>query len=75
MAEPIHDKIKRSIQAAEALGGEPIVFLHYPPVCMDRECSELLEILCTHGIRRCYYGHLHGRAIQIGWTLARSFAR
>lgn len=55
-------RLETSIQQAEKTGLEPVVFLHYPPVYSGNECEELLDVLLRHHIRRCYYGHLHGRA-------------
>ena len=37
-----------------------MVFLHYPPRYKGYECREILELLEAYGVRRCYYGHLHG---------------
>ena len=56
-------RLETSIQAAEKLGLEPIVFLHYPPVYADAVCEDILNVLKKHDIRRCYYGHIHGAGI------------
>ena len=53
-------RLRTSIEAAERTGKEPVVFLHYPPVFGDASCPELLNILREKGIRRCYFGHIHG---------------
>ena len=54
-------RLKMSIDAAREFDKEPIVFLHYPPVNADGTwCPEIYEVLKSEGIRRCYYGHLHG---------------
>lgn len=37
-----------------------IVFLHYPPRYKGYECGEILALLAQYGVRRCFYGHLHG---------------
>lgn len=51
-------RLEASLQSA---GGLPkIVFLHYPPRYKGYECSEILELLYKHEVRRCFYGHLHG---------------
>ncbi len=39
---------------------EKMVFLHYPPRYKGYECPEILELLHAYGVRRCFYGHLHG---------------
>lgn len=57
-------RLKTSISAGRALGGEPIVFLHYPPVTAMQHCVPILEVLKTENIRRCYYAHLHGPATR-----------
>ena len=55
-------RLESSIKEAEKTGLEPVVFLHYPPIYGDFVCDEIMEVLVRHKIRRCYYGHLHGRA-------------
>ncbi len=37
-----------------------MVFLHYPPRYKGYQCDEILELLNTYQVRRCFYGHLHG---------------
>ena len=37
-----------------------IVFLHYPPIYKGYTCTEILNLLDTYGVRKCFYGHLHG---------------
>lgn len=54
-------RIRMSLDCAK---GEPIVFLHYPPVTTDSICREILDVLKEYGIKRCYYGHLHGMAAK-----------
>jgi predicted phosphohydrolase len=56
-------RLETSIKEAEKTGLEPLVFLHYPPVYSDFECSEIMEVLQKHNIKRCIYGHLHGNAV------------
>lgn len=53
-------RLRTSIALAKATGLEPVVFLHYPPVYGDIECTELMNVLREEEIRRCYYGHIHG---------------
>lgn len=57
-------RLKTSIAAAEKTGGEPVVFLHYPPVYNGVVCEEMMHTLEEAKIRRCYYGHLHGAGIS-----------
>ncbi len=53
-------RLEMTLSAAEKLGGEPIVFLHYPVVSQKSVCTELLDVLLLHGVKRVYYGHIHG---------------
>ncbi|WP_101697855.1 metallophosphoesterase [Clostridium minihomine] len=53
-------RLNASIDHALAQGLEPIVFLHYPPVYDGMVCKEILEVLLSRGIRKCYFGHIHG---------------
>lgn len=55
-------RLEASIEAGLALGREPLVFLHYPPIYGDYVCEEIMEVLRRYEIRRCWYGHLHGMA-------------
>ncbi|MBQ9761633.1 MAG: metallophosphoesterase [Oscillospiraceae bacterium] len=62
-----HDEkvFKRELLRLEAslksAGERPkMVFLHYPPRYKGYQCDEILELLNTYQVRRCFYGHLHG---------------
>lgn len=55
-------RIKASIDSAK--NDEKIVFLHYPPITTNDVCEEILNILTISGIKKCYYGHLHGAAAK-----------
>jgi predicted phosphohydrolase len=37
-----------------------IVFMHFPPFWNGKASDGLIEILKEYGIRRVYYGHIHG---------------
>lgn len=45
---------------------EIIAFLHYPPIIKEYiespEKSEFVNVLNKYNVKKCYYGHLHGRA-------------
>lgn len=43
---------------------EIIVFMHYPPISNTNKKSEFLKILKQYDIKRCFYGHLHGKSHQ-----------
>ena len=55
-------RLQRSIDGAVESGKEPVVFLHYPPLSLLEECEEIIECLVKNGMKRCYYGHMHGKA-------------
>lgn len=55
-------RLKASLDSAEA--DEKIVFLHYPPLTTNSECIEIINLLKDYGIKKCYYGHLHGDAAK-----------
>ena len=53
-------RLNASIDDGIRQGGEPVVFLHYPPVYDGAECREILDTLVKRGIKTCYFGHIHG---------------
>ena len=59
-------RLKLSLQAAKLLqtgenvGKEILVFLHFPPVFRSFRSEETLQILHQAGVRRCFFGHIHG---------------
>lgn len=53
-------RLKASLDDAKQLGGEPIVFIHYPPVYNFEESEEIIDILIERKVKKCYYGHIHG---------------
>ena len=55
-------RLNKSIDEAEKLGGEIVVFLHYPPITRNEKCDEIYNTLVKRGVKRCYYAHLHGDA-------------
>ncbi len=58
-------RLEASFRAA---GDRPILcFLHYPPLYQGYACPELLETIRRFPVERCFYGHLHGYAIQRRW--------
>ena len=73
----VHDRkimlreIGRLQTSLEAAGEkEKIVFLHYPPVFGNYRCDEIIELLKSHNVRLCCYGHIHGKACNAalnGW--------
>ena len=66
-------RLTASLKAAEALLSEHpekeiIVFMHFPPVFSDKATDKIIEVLHEYGIKRVYYGHIHG-----SYSLPRSF--
>ena len=51
-------RLEASLKAAGQK--EKLVFFHYPPKYRGYECTPIIELLHQYGVRRCYYGHLHG---------------
>lgn len=56
-------RLEASLKAAG--DREKICFLHYPPRYQGYECPEILELLKTYGVSRCYYGHLHAESMRL----------
>lgn len=54
-------RLRMSLDEAVKTGKEPVVFLHYPPYYRGIECREMMDVLCEYGVKRCYYGHIHGK--------------
>ena len=60
-------RLEESVKRAKECGGEYseiCAFLHYPPIYGGFENYEVIGILQGHGVKRCYYGHLHGQAAR-----------
>lgn len=55
-------RIKLSLDAAQT--DNIILFLHYPPITTDTKCEKILDVIKEYGIKKCYYGHLHGVAAK-----------
>ena len=49
-----------SLRQGENINKEILVFLHFPPIWNGFECREILDLLQSYGIKRCYHGHIHG---------------
>ena len=56
-------RLEASLKAAGEM--PKIVFLHYPPRYKGYECREILDLLQTYQVRRCFYGHLHGASHKL----------
>ena len=52
--------LKEAAKLQEACGKEIVVFMHFPPFWNGKESENIMEILLKYGIKRLYYGHIHG---------------
>lgn len=56
-------RLELSLGEAEKLrtaGEEILVFLHFPPLWGEFVCEPILDLMVSRGIRRCWFGHIHG---------------
>ncbi len=57
-------RLRTSLDAAVKLKGdsdkEIVVFTHFPPFWNETAAEETIEILINYGIKRVYFGHIHG---------------
>ena len=56
------DAGERLLAAARERGEEResgSLFPHFPPIFRDYRCDEIISVLRQHGIKRCFYGHIH----------------
>lgn len=54
-------RLRLSLDAAKNMADEKLVFFHFPPYFGSYICRELINILHEYGIKRVYYGHIHGQ--------------
>jgi len=52
-------RLETSLKAAG--DKEKYVFLHYPPIFAAYRCEGILELFETYGVKKCFYGHIHGK--------------
>ena len=64
------EAMRLDLSAAEGVkqGGELVAFMHYPPIFGGNKNYYILDVLKKYGIRRCYYGHIHGPAVKKAFT-------
>ena len=53
-------KLREKMLAEDGISREILVFLHFPPDFRGYICREIVAVLQKYGIKRCYYGHIHG---------------
>ena len=56
-------RLDTSLRSAEE-GLEKLAFLHYPPFGVGNPRSQVTDLLEQHGVKRVWYGHLHGAALR-----------
>lgn len=61
-------RLEASLKASQGMEGERVVFLHYPPLFGDQIIPEFIDHMRDWGVRRCYYGHLHGSACRAAFN-------
>lgn len=59
-------RLKLSLDYNDKSDKEKVVFLHYPPIYGDNICDEIISILKDYGVKKCYYGHIHGKKMING---------
>ena len=56
-------RLRASLEAGRKTGADELVCcLHYPPLYEGYRCDEIVALLNEYGVKRCYFGHLHGPA-------------
>lgn len=53
-------RLKMSLEAVKDAALEKIVFMHFPPCFENYVCRPLIDLMHEYGVKRCYYGHIHG---------------
>lgn len=48
------------LQSKCACDKQILVFLHFPPAWGDFVCKEMIDVMKAYGIKKCYFGHIHG---------------
>lgn len=61
-------RIDNSLNSVSENTAEKVLFLHYPPVFGDQVQEPFIEVMQKHGVKRCYYGHIHGPGHQYAVT-------
>jgi predicted phosphohydrolase len=55
-----HGRLTLSLKSGVGAGLKPIVFMHFPPILSYETDREALDIMKNFGVKKCFYGHLHG---------------
>ena len=49
------------LRESEGIAAPPLVFFHFPPVFGDFCLTPLVDLMVSHGVKECWYGHIHGQ--------------
>lgn len=52
-------RLEASLDSVTDPEAEKILFMHYPPLFTDQIIEPFIETMQSHGVSRCYYGHIH----------------
>jgi predicted phosphohydrolase len=55
-------RLRTSLEAAKTCAPEPVVFFALSARFNNETAAGTLELMRDYGVRRCFYGHLHGAA-------------
>jgi predicted phosphohydrolase len=55
-----HGRLALSLKSAAVALLKPIVFTHFPPIMNFETDREAIAIMKNFGVKKCFYGHLHG---------------
>ena len=61
------ERLKLSLDAAKRMAvgehanKEILVFLHFPPLFGEFISTDMLDLMRSYGVKRCYFGHIHGK--------------
>lgn len=58
-------RIKMSLESVKDETLEKLLFLHYPPAYGDQVIESYMKIMSDFGVRRCFYGHIHGQGHRL----------
>jgi len=57
-------RLRTSLQSAKD-ADEIICFFHYPVRFKNIVCHDIIAVMDEFGVRKCYYGHLHGEGHRL----------
>jgi predicted phosphohydrolase len=67
-----HGRLTLSLKSAVDVGLKPIVFMHYPPITGSETDKEAIDIMKSFGVKKCFYGHLHGENAKNAFVSVKS---